>query len=106
MVKECRSVPERDTAAALALWEATLGEEWPLDPEVFRRVLTSAPPYRAGDHFVAEDAGRVVGFVATQAQQLPLIPDRDGSIMILLVAPDRQRQGIGRALQEHAVQYL
>lgn len=77
---------ERDEAPALALWEACLGARWPVPGAVFRALIAE------GTAFVAEDGGEVGGFVSTQCK------DRRGSILVVLVAPSRRRQGWGRSL--------
>lgn len=77
---------ETDEAQALALWEACLGPRWPIPTAVFRALVAE------GTAFVAEGGGKVAGFVSTQCK------DGRGSILAVLVAPDRRRQGWGRAL--------
>src|SRR5437773_7939083 len=89
-----------------SLWEQNLGALWPISYYTFWRVLT-APRTQ---HFVArvtkpeEGKSEIVGFVGT------LLSERDGRqlghISLLLVAPELQRQGIGTALHEAALQHL
>lgn len=95
-----------DLDAVFALWQATLGGEWPLTQAHLGHLLTSVPPYQEGDHFVASEQGRIAGFVGTQAQRNPALPQRTGHIMVLFVAPEAQGHGIGRALLDHALEYL
>jgi beta-N-acetylhexosaminidase len=75
-------------------------------PDLLSIVLTEAPFYRPGDHFVALDESRVVGFVSTQPFRGEALPNDRGCITALLVAPDRQRQGIGTKLHDTALQHL
>ncbi len=98
--------PEQDAEAAFALWRDTLNREWPLTAAQFRQVVTTPPLYRPGDDFVAEENGRVVGFVATQAQRGAYVQQPGGNIVVLLVAPEAQGHGIGRALLDHAAAHL
>ena len=98
--------PDQDAGAAYALWQATLNATWPLTRAQFELVVTTPPLYRPGDDFVAEEDGRIAGFVATQAQRGDYVQYRGGNVVVLLVAPDAQRRGIGRALLDHAVDHL
>ena len=87
---------ERDEVAVFRLWQATLGQIWPLDNFRLQQVLA-----REGTHFVAlEDNGQVVGFIATNVQE------HTGHISLLLVSPNKQRQGIGTALHDKALAYF
>jgi beta-N-acetylhexosaminidase len=99
-------IPEQDADAAYGLWQATLNSQWPLTRTQFTLVVTTPPLYQDGDDFVAEEDGRIVGFVATQAQRAGYVQWRGGNIVVLLVAPEAQRRGIGRALLDHAVAHL
>ena len=73
----------------------------------FRHVTLDSPVYRPGDHLVAiTREGDIAGFVATQPQGLPegdASPTLAGELMVILVDPALQRQGIGRALLDHAL---
>jgi len=88
--------PARDEDALYALWQATLGGTWPLTREHLQRTTVGSALYRPGDHLVAVAGGRIVGFCGTQLRPAP--PDPRGEIMLLAVAPERQRRGIGSAL--------
>ncbi len=97
--------PTRDEAGVFDLWQATFGAAWPLTRDVFRRVTAETAVYRAGDHFVAEENGALVGFVATQAMGNLSFP-RTGHIVALLVARDQRRRGIGQDLHDAALNHL
>jgi beta-N-acetylhexosaminidase len=86
-------VPDRDEAAVLALWDAALGDRWPIAPAAFRGIVGT------GEHFVAED-DRAIGFVATQAHA------ELGGLLVVLVDPSHRRRGVGRALHDQALEHL
>jgi beta-N-acetylhexosaminidase len=88
---------ERDTAEVFNLWQATVGREWPLEASRFERIITG---YGA-QNFIAQEDGQTAGFVATRKDE-----GSTGYIAVLLVAPEWQRQGIGTALHQAALQYL
>jgi predicted N-acetyltransferase YhbS len=99
--------PQQDLAALFELWPAALAPLWPITrPELLRAILTDHSNYRTGDHWVAEASGRIVGLVATQIDRRNSTPNPYGGIAVLLVDPQRQRQGIGSALHEAALSYL
>jgi len=80
---------------------------WPITrPEFLQAVLTDHSNYRAGDHWVAEASGQLVGFVATQVERRDSTPNPSGGIAIILVAPQMQQQGIGSTLHEAALSQL
>ena len=97
--------PAADEAGAFALWQATFDQTWPLTRDLFRRVTVGTDRYRDGDHFVAEEAGTYLGFVATQAARDASSPST-GHIGMLLVDPAWRRRGIGRALHAAALAHL
>jgi len=97
--------PAVDEAGVFDLWQTTFGLIWPLTRDVFRRVTVGADTYKDGDHFVAEERGALVGFVATQAHVGAASPGV-GHIIALLVAPTLARRGIGRALHDAALAHL
>ena len=70
------------------LWASALAPAWPLLPRAVARLSAG---YLAVD---AVDDAAVIGLVAV---------DLAGSVPLLMVAPDRQRQGIGTALLDAAV---
>ncbi|HCI79501.1 MAG TPA: hypothetical protein DHW02_07410 [Ktedonobacter sp.] len=87
---------ERYGDAVFRLWQTTIGQLWPLDTFRLRQVLSEG-----GTHFIAlEGDKQVVGFVATH------LHEQTGHISLLLVASDKQRQGIGTALHNTAVAHF
>jgi beta-N-acetylhexosaminidase len=92
-----------DSAAAYALLQRAVGEQWPITEADFHHLLTSSPLYQDGDYVVASEGERMVGFVAAQV-------DRNNpefaSIAALLVDPQFQRRGIGTALHAAALAHL
>lgn len=91
-----------DFEALSNLWEATLGISWPLTPQYLARMTTQSAAYHEGDHIVAEQDGRIVGFVATRVQA----SGKGGGIPLLIVDPTMRRQGIGTQLHDAALEYL
>ncbi len=89
-----------DFDAVYALWQRVFASTWPLSPEYLRRMTTGYVRYQDGNHLVALEDGQVVGFVSTQAE------DDEGGIPLLMVSPDKQRQGIGTRLHTAAVERL
>ncbi len=89
-----------DATFAFRLWQATVGQAWPLDFQRFQQIL-AAPRTQ---HFVLKEHGEVIGFVGTQCSQNWGMTA--GHLLAVLVAPDRQRQGIGGALCETAFQHM
>jgi GNAT superfamily N-acetyltransferase len=90
-----RELDDRSDRAAIAdLWQAALAPAWPLLPRglnLFRSGFVAAETGGAGW------AGGLVGAAAV---------DPAGSVPVLLVAPDHQRQGIGTALLARVEQHL
>jgi ribosomal protein S18 acetylase RimI-like enzyme len=58
-----------------------------------------------GDHrtWVAEEAGRVVGFAVTGPSQDADADDRTGELYAVYLEPDRFSSGIGKVLCDHAL---
>lgn len=95
-----------DGAAVFDLYRICFQNTWPLSAAVFPLLLSEHADYQAGDHFVAEKDGQIVGFVATQRQRVMNKDNTKGGIALLMVHPNQHRQGIGRRLQEMAVHHL
>lgn len=89
---------ERDEAAVAELWQRALGERWPMTPELLRLVL--AAPGTQNEHLVARDGAALVGLAATQRH------GERGNLVALVVDPERQRQGVGTALHDAALDLL
>ena len=58
-----------DTLGVLPLWQAALGDIWPMRDDLLRRLLTDHRFYRGDDHLVAVADERIVGFVGTQVDR-------------------------------------
>jgi len=84
--------PNRDLAAGFALWNAALGDSWPLAVPAFRA--------RAAAGIVAVLEGEMVGLALTHAGEL-----RPG-IRAIVVSPPLQGRGIGASLLDAAVASL
>src|SRR4051794_34665676 len=94
---------EADLEAIYALWQAALGQHWPIAATDFHSLLTGSPLYQAGDYFVACQDDQIVGFVAAQIDRgNPAL----ASIPALFIDPQFQRRGIGSALQAAALAHL
>ena len=99
--------PNLDESALLPLWQAALGDIWPMRDDLLRRLLTDHRFYRGDDHLVAVADERIVGFVGTQVDRSEqAAQERSGGISVVLVHPERQRRGIGTRLHEAALSHL
>ncbi|MBN8635293.1 MAG: GNAT family N-acetyltransferase [Anaerolineae bacterium] len=99
---QLRTYQLTDFEAVYALWQATLGSRWPLSAPYFQRMISGAAVYRPGDHFVLEEAGRIIGFAATQTHAA----GKSASLQLIMVSPAYQRQGFGRQLHDAAFEHL
>lgn len=97
-----RAYQDADFEAVYGLWQAAMGADWPLTPNFLRRMISGCECYEAGDNFVAETAGEIVGFAATQMDDT----GKSGGILLLMVHPEKRRQSIGRQLHEAATAHL
>src|SRR5436309_649277 len=88
------------------LWQATLGARWPLSRTTFRQVTVESGVYHPDDHWIAAVDDQVIGFVGTQVRHVPGAPAPAGELLLIMVEPSRQRQGVGRALLDHALAAL
>lgn len=101
-----------DTPQLAEVWRSQAGQRGlaqPMSVALWEQHVLSRPYFDRQGLIVAEEEGRLVGFVhagfgpddAERTLDLSL-----GSTMMLLVRPDRQRQGIGRELLRRAEAYL
>lgn len=98
-----RPYEPEDAAAVCAVWNAAM-PGFVMRERLFRQNTENSPHYRPGDGVVALDADRVVAYGSSRIAREPLgtsglVADR-GWISALVVHPDYQRQGIGRAILE------
>ena len=102
--------PEYDEAPVYALWQRTLHGTWPLSQAAFHRRTVASGVYQPADHLVAQlQDGQLVGFVATQGWIIPSVPREQqprAEVMVVLVDPRHQRNGIGRELLGRALAAL
>ena len=89
-----------DVADVHALWQASLSSVWPINQERLQKVLAGPEP----QHFVVRINGKIVGFVATSKHSKN--SDKIGQLVALVVDPDVQRQGVGTALLETALNHF
>lgn len=99
----CAYRPDQHEEAVYRLWQDSLGVQWPVPREVFRRITLSSGVYQPGDHTVAVVADSVVGFVATQTRHIPGVPAPTGALLLVLVAASYRRQSVGRRLVAQAL---
>jgi len=52
--------PKIDEVNVFNLWQENFGKIWPLELDTFNQILCS------GEHFVAEENQKIIGFIATQ----------------------------------------
>ena len=90
---------------AVALWNRALGARFPMTERLWRQNVDAEPNYRAGDGLVARDPdGALAGLVLTRLfRRLDANPDLArwrglGWVVALVVAPERQGQGLGGRL--------
>jgi len=92
--------PTKDKKTLFCLWQSTIGEIWPISQEKFDQRL------KTGDFFVAEVNCKIIGFVSTEIQDKPQSQKPRGEIKLILVDKSYQRQGVGRKLLIHALNFL
>jgi GNAT superfamily N-acetyltransferase len=95
--------PDTDEVQVYDLWLSTLGNDWPVPRDVFHAITVGNAAYREGDHFVALFENNIVGFVG---YQVPNLTASRGGLIVILVASAYQRQGVGRALHDRALEAL
>jgi predicted N-acetyltransferase YhbS len=88
--------------AVVALWNAAIGEHFPLDPRVLDQVTGQNPSFLPTDARVALDSGRVVGFGYLGRHRGTLGGRRPwegvGWLQAVVVDPGSRRRGIGRSI--------
>lgn len=113
-IRGLRLVPFRGSRLqqVLAIWNAALGERFPLSPELFVQNGVRDPHVRPEACWLATVPGRAgaVGLCLAKVVREPLgadgwLPQR-GWVSLLAVHPDYQRRGVGSALLARAEQYL
>ncbi|QBD79323.1 GNAT family N-acetyltransferase [Ktedonosporobacter rubrisoli] len=90
----------QDADASFALWQAALGQKWLIGPERFKQILHNP----TAQNFVAHEQGQIIGLLAITRSER--VTGSLGNILAVLVAPERQRRGIGRALHTRALEYV
>lgn len=75
-------------------WNTTLADVWPIEKDKLEDRISK------GNNFAAFDGEKLIGFVNTQHTS------ERGQITLIMVNKDKQRQGIGKQLLEHAKEYL
>jgi len=90
-----RQLADSDMDVVLALWNrsATLD---PMTPELFEEKVFDDPDFRAEWALVAEEQGRLAGFIMGLARNCG--DDKIGFIKLLAVDPAMQRRGFGSQL--------
>lgn len=98
--------PARDESDAVACWNAALGDMWPMSAEMFRVIAQAEGPSRAGENLVAREGGELAGVLLTLIN--PIVPGQPAGACIagMAVARRYQRQGIGKALHDSALDML
>ena len=93
----------KDETRLLDLWATVFGATWPLTPAWLRQQTIDVETYRPGDHLLAEEDDKLIGFALTQ---IGTEPPTTGSVMAMGVHPAYRGQGVGRALHKAAVTRL
>lgn len=98
---------DRDAIGVYELWQQTVSGLWPLSKEAFYRIAIVNDHCLRGNCNVFEDKGKIIGFIVTHIAGL-LTEDSSpvGSVPLLMVAPNHQRQGYGRRLLVSALDHL
>ena len=90
--------PLDDGARVYALWQANLGDDYPLTKEVYQRYTSGRLSYDDGDGVVAEVNGDIVGFGLFEIDRLSHGTMGGPSITAVVVDASHRRQGLGRAI--------
>lgn len=99
-----------DGDAVLAIWNAAMGEQFPLDSRLWRQNIDDDPHHDAEGIVVARDGEEVAGIAVARVQKVPLglqpMAADKGWINSIAVAPAYQRKGIGTSLLARAKKWL
>ncbi len=96
-----------DLAEMTRVWMAALWDKYPLSEFLLKNVLANPVDGQGGQHFVAREDDKIVGFVATQIN--PALKAGDpplGYILCIVIHPDYRRRGIGGQLIGAATEYF
>ena len=96
--------------AMVALWNAEMGADFPMTERLFRQNVPESPAFEPDDVLIVTEADELLGFVVARPGRR-FEPDlwfteEDGWINSIVVARERQRQGIGTILLGRAESYL
>lgn len=113
MKAEIRQFQPADLPAVVELYGRAMGPlqprySWPLNVERLERMYFGNPEYRPEGLFVAEEAGRVIGFVFSSVRTQQLTPEDEltgVTLNLILVDDAYRRQGIGTALLEKVAEF-
>ncbi|ORY00864.1 glycoside hydrolase [Basidiobolus meristosporus CBS 931.73] len=94
---------EHDFVQVVNLWDLTLGDKWPLSAGYIAHTLENGPN---PGHFVVREDRTIVGFAATFQSQPDRSKTQTGHLALVLVSPTKQRQRVGSALHDHAMEHL
>ena len=94
-------IPGREAEQVFELWQRNFGDRWPISLEVFREITEAVFAGVETYNLVATNAaGAVLGYLASQVRPRT---DTEASILVLMVDPRLQRQGVGTRLLSAAV---
>jgi beta-N-acetylhexosaminidase len=94
-----------DEKPVYELWQESIGSAWMLPQQAFHDIIIN-DNCMPDDHQVLESNGQIIGFIATQIGKPEPNGKLQGSLTLLMVAPQYQQQGHGRLLMETAVANL
>ena len=109
--------PARDVQGLVNLYNTVFGPlrpyySWPLTPERFADKVLGSWEFRREGLWLAEDQGRLVGFIIASYRDKPLLANDDvtgdmGPVFISAVgvAADHRGRGVGRALVAKVVEF-
>src|SRR5690554_3571549 len=98
-----RNYNANDIKKVFRLWERNIGDTWPIDFSIFKSIIESNN--KMNNHYVAEINNNIIGFIATGLNDIS-IPKSRGSIVVLLIDRNKQRQGLGSELLKKAENHL